>query len=467
MQFDSFTFMLFFIIVLILYQLMPNWRGQKILLLVSSYLFYAAWSPPLIFLIWISTLTDFYIAKSLPSAKSAKLKKYLLLLSLAINLGLLGYFKYAEFLVGSFQDLLNTAGVVYNPPALDIILPIGISFYTFQTLSYTMDVYRGKLRPTGSLLDFSLFVTFFPQLVAGPIVRADHFLPQCETPKRIKQAGLIWGLTLIAWGLFQKTVLADSLFSPLVDNFYSGVMNNSITENWLNMFSFSMQIYCDFSGYSLCAVGAAIALGFSIPDNFNAPYAARGFSDFWRRWHITLSTWLRDYLYIPLGGSRHGHFKTLRNLIITMGLGGLWHGANWNFAIWGLLHGGYLVTEHQLQKLKFIRIPRLIVILTTFVIVSLSWIPFRSPDMNMSAMAISSLFNGQLPYYQPLSNHYLAVLISFVAILAYQIWRRDKTLDEMMATCPGFLQAGSLSIAILLIALCASGDRHAFIYFQF
>lgn len=467
MQFDSFTFLLFFITVLILYQLIPNWRGQKILLLISSYLFYAAWSPPLIILIWISTLADFFIAKSLPSAKSEKTKKYMLFLSLAINLGMLGYFKYAEFLVGSFHDLLNMAGIVYSPPSLDIILPIGISFYTFQTLSYTMDVYRGKLRPTDSLLDFSLFVTFFPQLVAGPIVRADHFLPQCEAPKRIKHAGLIWGLTLIAWGLFQKKVLADSLFSPLVDNFYSGVMNNSIVENWLNIFSFSMQIYCDFSGYSLCAVGAAIALGFSIPDNFNSPYAARGFSDFWHRWHITLSTWLRDYLYIPLGGSKHGHIKTLRNLIITMGLGGLWHGANWNFAIWGLLHGSYLVAEHQLQKLKIIRIPWLLVILMTFVTVSLSWIPFRSPDLNMSVMAINSLFNNQLPYYKPLNSHYITAIICFFAILAYQIWRRNKTLDELMETCPIFLQAGSLPIAILLIALCATGDRHAFIYFQF
>ena len=467
MQFDSFTFMLFFIIVLALYQLLPDWRSQKSLLLISSYLFYAAWSPPLIILIWISTLADFFIAKSLISLKSEKTKKNMLLLSLAINLGLLGYFKYAEFLLKTFDNLLTTAGIAYSPPSPDIILPIGISFYTFQTLSYTIDVYRGKLKPTDSLLDFSLFVTFFPQLVAGPIVRAEHFLPQCEQPKRINQSGLIWGLTLITWGLFQKTVLADSLFSPLVDNFYTGVMNNSIVENWLNMFSFSMQIYCDFSGYSLCAVGAAIALGFSIPDNFNSPYAAHGFSDFWRRWHITLSTWLRDYLYIPLGGGQHGRIKTLRNLIITMGLGGLWHGANWNFAIWGLLHGSYLVIEHQLRQLKIVRLHWLFIVLITFVIISLSWIPFRSPDLNMSAMAFNSLFNTQLPYYKSLSNHHITAIVTFIAIWVYQIWRREKSLDELMKTCPVILQAGSLSISILLIALCSTGDSHAFIYFQF
>ena len=244
-------------------------------------------------------------------------------------------------------------------------------------------------------------------------------------------------------------------------------MNNSIVENWLNMFSFSMQIYCDFSGYSLCAVGAAIALGFSIPDNFNSPYAAHGFSDFWRRWHITLSTWLRDYLYIPLGGGQHGRIKTLRNLIITMGLGGLWHGANWNFAIWGLLHGSYLVIEHQLRQLKIVRLHWLFIVLITFVIISLSWIPFRSPDLNMSAMAFNSLFNTQLPYYKSLSNHHITAIVTFIAIWVYQIWRREKSLDELMKTCPVILKAGSLSISILLIALCSTGDSHAFIYFQF
>ena len=322
MQFDSFTFVLFFISVLVLFQLAPNWKLQKMVLLFGSYLFYAAWSPPLVVLIWISTATDFVLARYLSAAEKPGRRRLLLLVSLLVNLGLLGYFKYAEFLMDSFAALIGSFGVVYVAPEFDIILPIGISFYTFQTLSYTIDVYRKRIEATDNLLDFSLFVTFFPQLVAGPIMRAESLLPQFQIPRKLKQPNLMLGLSLIAWGLFQKTVLADSLYSPLVDQYFAEPFTHGAATAWLAVFSFSMQIYFDFSGYSLCAVGAAIVFGFALMDNFNAPYAATGFSDFWRRWHISLSQWLRDYLYISLGGSRNGNIRTLRNLCITMLLGG-------------------------------------------------------------------------------------------------------------------------------------------------
>lgn len=466
MQFDSFTFLIFFLTVLVLYQLVPTWRGQKIILLVASYLFYAAWSPPLVILIWISTLTDFFIARRLSRIAEPVTRRVLLFSSLAVNLGLLGYFKYAEFLLQIFRDLAVMVGVVYVPPVFDIVLPIGISFYTFQTLSYTIDVYRQRLVPTRSLLDFSLFVTFFPQLVAGPIVRAREFLPQCETRKRVDFSALTWGLCLLAWGLLQKTVLADKVFAPLVDSFFIDPMSRAGIDAWLAVTSFSMQIYCDFAGYTLCAIGAAITMGFSLPDNFNAPYAAAGFSDFWRRWHMTLSLWLRDYLYISLGGNRGGRIWTIRNLFITMLLGGLWHGASWNFVFWGFLHGFYLGTENMLRRRLTIQLPLFLVIALTFAVVTLTWIPFRSPDWSTTLVIMRALLTAKTTLSTwgfPQFNAASTIII----ILIYQYIRRDKTLDQMMITCPAGIQGTLVALSVLMIALWATGDSHAFIYFQF
>lgn len=465
MQFDSFTFALFFLAVLLLFQLAPNWRSQKFVLLIASYLFYAAWSPPLVVLIWISTLTDFSIARYLQRTEAQTRRRLLLLLSLLVNLGLLSYFKYAQFLMDSFVSVIGQLGVVYQAPDFDIILPIGISFYTFQTLSYSIDVYRKRIEATDNLLDFSLFVTFFPQLVAGPIMRAETLLPQFQIPRRIEQPKLILGLSILAWGLFQKTVLADNLYAPIVDAFYANPENLSAAAEWLALFSFSMQIYFDFSGYSLCAVGAAMALGFSLVDNFNAPYASMGFSDFWRRWHISLSQWLRDYLYISIGGNQSSNFKTLRNLTITMFLGGLWHGASWNFALWGLLHGLLLVADAQLRKLP-IRLPKAVLIVATFILVTLCWIPFRSPDLATSVSVMQLLFSQSLAPVSLTAQQLLAaagVLLLFV----YQYWRRDLVLDQLLQVVPYKIQAALLAIILVAIALAASGDSYAFIYFQF
>ena len=334
MTFNSFTFALFFLLVLGLYQLPLSWRARKGMLLCSSYLFYAAWNPPFVSLLVVSTVVDWVAGKRIYASRGTPRSAWLVL-SLCTNLGILAYFKYSPFLLQSFSELAAGVGIVFEPATAGIVLPIGISFYTFQTLSYSIDIYRRRLRPATSFLDYALFVTFFPQLVAGPIVRASEFLPQCLEPKRADARQMGWGFILLTVGLFQKTILADQLFAPIADVIYAEPDRVSFATAWLGTLAFSGQIFFDFAGYSACAIGAALCLGFALPDNFRYPYAAIGFSDFWRRWHISLSSWLRDYLYIPLGGNRHGRFSQAASLMLTMLIGGLWHGAAWTFVVWG------------------------------------------------------------------------------------------------------------------------------------
>ena len=334
MTFNSLTFALFFLVVLGLYQLPLSWRTKKGMLLCSSYLFYAAWNPPFVSLLVVSTVVDWVAGKRIYASRGA-VRNAWLLLSLCTNLGILAYFKYSPFLLNSFSELVAEVGIVFEPATAGIVLPIGISFYTFQTLSYSIDIYRRKLSPATSFLDYALFVTFFPQLVAGPIVRASEFLPQCLEPKRADSRQLGWGFILLTLGLFQKMILADHLFAPIADLIYGEPTRVSFATAWLGTLAFSGQIFFDFAGYSSCAIGAALCLGFALPDNFRYPYAAIGFSDFWGRWHISLSSWLRDYLYIPLGGNRHGRFNQAASLMLTMLIGGLWHGAAWTFMVWG------------------------------------------------------------------------------------------------------------------------------------
>ena len=294
MLFNSYTFVLFFGVVLCLHNLRLPWRAKKFNLLLASYLFYAAWNPPFVVLLWISTLVDWFVAKRMHRAASPVVRRALLMVSLAVNLGLLGFFKYSGFLIENFRAVLQLVSIEFVPPRMDIILPVGISFYTFQTLSYTLDIYFGKTRPWHSFLDYALYVTFFPQLVAGPIVRAVHFLPQCPEPRRATRDELGWGLTLMLIGLFQKVVVADGLLAPVAEAVYDTKVVATPASAWLGTLAFAGQIFCDFAGYSTCAIGAALCLGFRLPRNFHYPYAAIGFSDFWRRWHISLSSWLRD-----------------------------------------------------------------------------------------------------------------------------------------------------------------------------
>ncbi|MCX8012842.1 MAG: MBOAT family protein, partial [Rectinema sp.] len=297
MLFNSYTFVIFFALTLAAYAFPLSWRVRKFNLLWLSYIFYAAWNPPFVVLLWFSTVLDWFCGRWVYSAGSRFKRKLALVLSLAGNLGMLGFFKYGGFLLENFTTLLNAFGMDFHPAAPSVVLPVGISFYTFQTLSYTIDIYRGRLAPARSFLDYALFVTFFPQLVAGPIVRAADFLPQCEEPKRTSSANLGWGMSLMVSGLFLKMAVADGVMAPMVEAAYDRGVGVSAIAAWIGTLAFSMQIFCDFAGYSYCALGAAACMGFRLPTNFRAPYAAIGFSDFWRRWHISLSTWLRDYLY--------------------------------------------------------------------------------------------------------------------------------------------------------------------------
>ena len=342
MIFNSYTFVAFFLIILLLHHLPFSWRTKKVNLLLASYIFYAAWNPPFILLLWLSTIVDFFVGRSLYTQQNKHKRKLLLVLSLIGNLGMLCFFKYGEFLLNNFVALLNLLGVDFHPAKPNIILPAGISFYTFTTLCYTIDMYKRRSKPVQSMLDFSLFVTFFPHLVAGPIVRPPQLVPQFESPRKATALQLGQGLFLLSLGLFMKVVLADTLLAGTADNVFGFQKPLQALDAWMGVLAFSGQIFFDFAGYSTCAIAVALCLGFVLPENFRYPYAAIGFSDFWRRWHITLSAWLRDYLYIPIGGNRKGAVRTYVNLMITMLLGGLWHGASWTFVVWGGLHGMYL-----------------------------------------------------------------------------------------------------------------------------
>jgi len=470
--FNSLTFLLFFAVVLVIDRCLRHWRGRKLHLLIASYLFYAAWNPPFVLLLWLSTVVDWYVARGISSARSMALRRSFLALSLATNLGLLACFKYGGFLLENLELLLEVFGVVFQPPAFSIVLPVGISFYTFQTLSYTIDVYRGKTAPSSSFLDFALYVTFFPQLVAGPIVRSTEFLPQCLEAKRANGKQLGWGLTLLTLGLVEKVVIADGVMARIADQVYASTVPVSFLDAWAGTFAFSWQIFFDFAGYSTCAIGVALCLGFALPDNFRFPYAAVGFSDFWRRWHISLSSWLRDYLYIPLGGNRRGAVRTRINLMLTMLIGGLWHGAAWRFVIWGGLHGFYLGLERFITKMPISSVlsekvwMRPLMAVVTFVAVCVAWVFFRAETLPaaLSMCASMSFFGGNELL---LDANQVVATFGGTALLLFLQWKlRDTTLEAVAARMPSWLL--SLVLFVLLFLLYrVRGDSRAFIYFQF
>ncbi|MFC1765856.1 MBOAT family O-acyltransferase [Planctomycetota bacterium] len=473
MAFNSYTFILFFIVVLATYYSLAQWRARKAFLLIASYAFYAAWNPPFVILLWISTVADWILAGKIHQSSAKHRRRWFLVASLGVNLGLLGYFKYGSFLVQNGVWFLGWFGKDTTFSGFDIILPVGISFYTFQTLSYTLDVYRGKLKPWHSFLDYALYVTFFPQLVAGPIVRAVDFLPQCVEPRRANRDHCNWGLSLLVLGLFEKVAVADGLLAPVTEAVYGANGTVDATSAWVGTLAFAGQIFCDFAGYSLCAIGVAMCLGFSLPDNFRFPYGAVGFSDFWRRWHITLSTWLRDYLYIPLGGNRKGTARALANLLITMFLGGLWHGARWTFVAWGVLHGLYLVMERLLQRVvpEAIRRPwivRLFLAVATFACINLAWVFFRAESFAQAFTLLQAMFGmTSEDATRVLTVVQISKAAGIVGSLFLIHWfLRDRSLEQIAHLIPWWLRSMILSAMILSIVLLSGEDR-AFIYFQF
>ncbi len=476
MLFSSLLFLAFFGVVLLIHNLRLPWPVRKFNLLWLSYLFYAAWNPPFVILLWISTVVDWFVGSRLYYAEGKLERRLLLLVSLLVNLGILGYFKYGGFLVENFALLTARFGFQWEPPPYDIVLPVGISFYTFQTLSYTLDIYRKRIQPWTSFLDFALFVTFFPQLVAGPIVRARQFLPQCQEPPTVTPSQFGWGLYLFLIGLFEKIVLADGLLAPGVERVFDGTASPTTADAWVACFGFTAQVFCDFSGYSLCAIGVAKCLGFELPTNFRFPFASVGFRNFWRRWHISLSSWLRDYVYASLRGQSAERTWIHRafNILVTWGLIGFWHGAGWNFLIWGLFSGALVLAEDALRS----RAPasdfwersyaQFGIACLTFTLVSLSLLIFRAPDMGryfeLGRAVFGSVAAGAASV---LSQGDLRVMVGTILALFLGHWiMRHRTLEEVADRTPWPVKSVLAVLMIALIVLSDVEDR-AFVYFQF
>ena len=473
MLFNSLTFVVFFVVVVTAYWTLRSWETRKNLLLAASYLFYGTWNPPFALLLFATTAVDFYLGARIAAAGTAGTRRGWLIASLASNLSMLGFFKYGNFLLENFKWLVAQAGINYQPPHLDLFLPIGISFYTFHSLSYTLDVYRRTTQPTRSLRDFTLAVSFFPQLVAGPIVRAADFLPQAAHPPKPDASRFIWGLLLMTLGLFEKTVLADTMLAGAAEKVFGYAGPLASLDAWTGVLAFSGQIFFDFAGYSTCAIGAALCLGFHLRDNFRFPYAAVGFSDFWRRWHISLSTFLRDYLYIPLGGNRAGVVRAAINLMIVMFIGGLWHGAAWTFVVWGIIHGLCLVLERVLRAVfkdaawtQTIGM-QIFLGLATYAVVCFACVFFRATDFPTAARLVSAM-SGLLPSGDAIlpTREILQVGLVTAGLLLAHALLRQTSIEAVVAKMPRSLLVSVWTVMVGGIIL-TQGNGHAFIYFQF
>ncbi len=461
MLFNTLEFFAFLSIVLLAFYLGPK-PVRKPILLVASYYFYMSWNPKFIALLGGLTIIDYVAARVI--VRSGAWRKTALVVSIAANLGFLGFFKYYNFIAENLAALLHRPEHTW---ALSIVLPLGISFHTFQSISYIVDVYRGEQAPVTNFIDYALFIAFFPQLVAGPIVRARDFFHDLYswTPPSIEDQQR--GALFIALGLAKKVILADSL-SKISDPYFTAVMMHPGSRAaWTGVIAFAFQIFFDFSGYTDIAIGTALLLGFHFPQNFRRPYLAFSITDFWRRWHISLSSWLRDYLYIPLGGNRHGELQTYRNLLLTMLLGGLWHGASWNFVVWGAYHGSLLATERATgagkSKPGFLR--RVLGVPVTFLLACMGWIFFRSPTLHDSLFVVSQLV-APLGAGLGAVEKWLKVLlvISALAALAEECWGWIDRLPK----APPWIYASSLVALLMALELFGvTNDRIPFIYFQF
>ena len=475
MLFNSFTFWIFFALVLGIYWRLDQ-KAQNRFLLLASYIFYGWWDWRFLSLILLSTMVDYFVGLRLGSAGTDEArKKRLLALSVSVNLGLLGVFKYAGFFVESTASVLEALGFQANLPSLRIILPVGISFYTFQTLSYTVDVFRGKLQPTRDFLDFALFVSFFPQLVAGPIERAKRLLPQVSSPRRVTREDFQIGLYCIAFGLFKKVVVADNM-AVIADHVFS--MDPATVSNLeilLGVLAFSFQVYGDFHGYSLIAQGTARWMGFHIMDNFRQPFFSSSPQEFWRRWHISLSTWLRDYLYIPLGGSRKGTVRTYVNIMATFVLGGLWHGAAWTYVIWGAIHGVWLA-GHRLLSSRFPAPEKdgtakhLTKVFLTFLVICVTMLFFRSQSVGDAFAFSGSILSGLFTGFEATDLTQLGFpLLAFfsVPMLLYEVWveRKGDLFAMTKARLP--VRVAFLLTLIFFLLWFPAPVRNEFVYFQF
>ncbi|MCP4093969.1 MAG: MBOAT family protein [Planctomycetes bacterium] len=468
MIFTEFRFLAFFAIVFSLHWLLRGPTLRKSWLLLASYTFYAAWDWRFLSLIWISTIVDYIAGLRIAGSEAPTTRKRWLQLSLLANLGVLGFFKYYGFFIGSAESLLTSIGFEANLPTLQIILPVGISFFTFQTMSYSLDIYYRKIQPTRSLLDLSLFVGFFPQLVAGPIVRASEFLPQLKEQRTLASVAFKPALLLFMCGFVKKACISDNL-APMVDAYFETPELWTAGASWIALTGYAVQIYCDFSGYSDMAIACAAMLGYRLCLNFDAPYLARDIGDLWRRWHISFSTWLRDYLFIPLGGSRCSAWRARRNLFITMTLGGLWHGASWNFVLWGAFHGLALIVHSVWRKSAGKSLadqmwwkPVASILAVWFFVACL--IPFRSPDFETIGVVVQAFLLFQDHGPDGVTSGWVYYFLALYGAHWLASWLRKGNAIERIPT-PAF--AFGLGILAALSFAFMRVDHPPFIYFQF
>jgi alginate O-acetyltransferase complex protein AlgI len=487
--FSSPRFLVFLLAVLVVLAIPFRHEFKKRILFVASCMFYAAWDYRYLALLLLVSVIDYYCAARIAATDDPQRRRRWVTFSVVSNLAILGYFKYFNFFVGNLNGVLEWSGL--RIPAFEILLPVGISFYTFKSMSYTIDVYRREIEPCRSLMDYATFVTFFPELIAGPIVRASIFLPQMTRRIGPRMDRIAIGASLFLLGLTKKVVIADRLAVP-VDRVFAQPALYSGRMLWLAVIGYSLQIYCDFSGYSDMAIGTAKMIGYDLPENFNMPYVASSITEFWRRWHMTLSAWLRDYLYIPLGGNRKGEGRTYVNLMLTMLLGGLWHGASWNFVLWGGLHGCALGVHKRYRTLAGARrhLPAGVTWALTLLFVMLCWIPFRASHLGDTAEFIRGMFSfrGGAAFRADAVSIGLALVVPGHLIglwLASAVRSDQPLLRRLMRALNAGLTSDPLSgwyvrlgmrtalgsflvtLWVLLVLLSAETHTRPFIYFQF
>lgn len=469
MLFSSGLFWLIFILFLPVYALLKNSRGKMIFFVVCFSLFFYYKSSGFFFLMLIATsLVDWSISRLIYRTHDRKKARLLMWLSICISLSILGYFKYANFFLWNWNQMVQG-----NFQPLDIILPVGISFYTFQSISYVVDVYKKRIQASESWIDYLFFLSFFPALVAGPIVRADYFLPQLKENRKATVNEIYAGLWLIIIGIVKKAIIADYI-AQYNDLIFNNPENYTGVQTLMGVLGYTMQIYCDFSGYSDMAIGIALMMGFRLGMNFNSPYQSRNLTDFWRRWHISLSSWLRDYVYIPLGGNRKGVLRTYLNNFLTMLIGGLWHGAAWKFVFWGAMHGvGLAVHKFCLPWLK--RVPDNFVTvfifwLLTFVYVSLLWVFFRAQDFESSVLIIKNIFVdfewGQIPQFFAIRPEW-SIMMGLLIIFHFVPQRWADTVQTWFVKSPWLVKLLSFLIVVQFVIEFMSEEVSPFIYFQF
>jgi len=481
MLFNSLEFLIFFPVVVAAYFALPA-RYRWVLLLAASYYFYIAWKAEYVVLIIISTLVDYVAGLRMGRIPERSRRKGYLFLSLAIHLSILFAFKYFNFFNDSFRALFQRLDLFYPIPAFRALLPVGISFYTFKSLSYIIDIYRGNKQPETHLGIFALYVSFFPQLIAGPIDRSERMIPQLKQRQPLDWERVLSGLRRMGWGYFKKLVIADRL-AVVVDAVYNDPTAYTGVPLILSTYFFAFQIYCDFSGYSDIAIGAARVMGYELTENFKRPYYARSIGEFWRRWHITLSTWFRDYLYIPLRGNRASRPRVSLNLMIVFLVSGLWHGAAWTFVIWGALHGLYLVASLWLGGLRQAleraaglasrpRLRKLVYVFGTFHLVTFAWIFFRANSLSDAAYIVSHLFRGldlRAGYGLGLGLYQIAIALAALAALELAHWveRRGLTASAFLRARPAWVRLGLDYALVFSILLFGRMGVTEFIYFQF